>query len=702
MNHPLSPPAKLSIAMLAAIAGTGMPAIAQDTASVTLNPVVVTGSRVEAASFEQPFSIDVVGGSAIRAGQLAVNASEALAAVPGLVILNRQNYAQDLQISSRGFGARAAFGVRGVKLITDGIPASTPDGQGQVATFNLDTAERIEVLRGPFSSIYGNSSGGVIQLFSREGSGAPKLSAKLIGGSWGTTKIKLGAEGGIASGGYLLDVSRFDTDGFRDHSSATRDQAFGKLTLRPDEYSKVSFVVSGLHQDDTKDPKGLRWENFQADPRSVESVSTRFNTRKDIDHAQGGMNYERRLGPGQLQFNVYTGTRSIVQFLSVPTFVQANPTHSGGVIDFDRTFYGVGARWIQDIALAQGKLTLTAGADFDRSEDDRQGFENFVGDTLGVKGALRRDEIDTVTSTDPYVQLAWKGGPLSVQAGLRHSHVKFEVDDKYLVNGDDSGSVSFRKTTPAIGIAYEVSPTVNVYASAARGFETPTLGELSYSGPGGSFGFDLEAARSTQFEVGAKALIGDFTRVNAAVYQVRTSDELVVESSVGGRTAYQNAAKTLRQGLEIAVDSEISASLKARVSVAYLRAIYDQAFESRGNTIEEGKRMPGIPATTGYAELAWTPLAGITAAVEAIYRSRIFVEDSNTQRAAPSYAIANLRLTAKQQRGDWEFEQMLRVDNVFDRTYIGSVVVAEGQRRFYEPGTGVGYFLGIGASYRFN
>ncbi|MCB1916855.1 MAG: TonB-dependent receptor [Rhodocyclaceae bacterium] len=684
------------------VCGLAAPACAQQDAALTLKPVTVTGSRAEASSFEQPFSIDVVGGDAIRQGQLGVNASESLVAVPGLVIQNRQNYAQDLQISSRGFGARSAFGVRGVKLIADGIPASTPDGQGQVATFNLDMADRIEVLRGPFSSIYGNSSGGVIQLFTRDGEGPTKLSGRLIGGSYSTTKIELGAEGALGSGGFLVDASRFDTDGYREHSAATRDQAFAKITLRPDADSKLSLVANGLRQDDTEDPLGLTWETFQTDPAGVEDRALEFDTRKDIEHAQGGINYERRMGPGRLQFSAYAGTRSVMQVLAIPTFVQASPTHSGGVIDFDRRFHGLAARWIQAFAIADGSLTLTAGADYDRSEDDRQGYENFIGDSIGVRGALRRDETDTVTSLDPYVQVAWESGPMTLQAGLRHSHVEFDVDDDFLANGNDGGSVSYRKTTPAVGIAYAVSPAINVYASAARGFETPTLGELSYSGEDGSFGFDLEAARSTQFELGAKALVGDATRVNAAVFRIRTEDELVVESSLGGRTSYQNAAETLREGFELAVDSELSRALRVRAALTQLRAIYDDSFDAGGTLIEAGRRMPGIPRTTAFAELAWQAADGLNAAIEGFYRSKVFVEDSNTEQSAPSYAIMNLRLSADQRRGDWTIEQLLRVDNVFDRQYVSSVIVGDRNGRFYEPGTGLAWYAGIGARYRFN
>lgn len=703
-RHPALRP--LAAALLAALASQG--ALAAD---FSLNPVVVTGSRAEAESFDLPYSIDSVDAQRIGEGQLRVNASEALAVVPGLVVQNRQNYAQDLQISSRGFGARAAFGVRGVKLIADGIPASNPDGQGQAATFNLDTAERIEVLRGPMSAIYGNHAGGVIQLFSRDGQGAPSLTGSVMGGSWGTSKVDIGAEGQVGSTGYLLDLSRFDTDGYREHSAATRDQAFAKLSLHPDDDSKLSLIANALKQDDTQDPLGINWGTYRRSPRSADPVAIAFDTRKSIDHLQGGANYERRFGAGRLQLTTYAGTRSVTQFQAIPTGPQANPRHSGGVIDFDREFHGASARWIHTLPAGPGELTLTGGVDYDRSEDDRQGYENFIGTTTGVKGRLRRNEIDTVTSLDPYFQASWKLDKWTLQAGLRHSHVEFEVDDKYIVglNGNDSGEVSYRKTTPAAGLSYQVTPALNLYAAAGRGFETPTLNELSYSSAGGGFNFDLKPATSRQVEVGAKAFLGNNTRVNAALFQIRTEDELVVAGSVGGRTSYQNAPSTLRQGFELAVDSEFARNWRGRLAFTALRAIYDEAFSFvRGSgpaqvtvNVAEGKRLPGIPATSVYAEVAWTPLAGVTTAVESVYRSRVFVEDTNQENTAPSYALFNLRLAAEQIQGPWQFKEMFRVDNLFDRKHIASVIVGEGNQRFYEPGNGTSVYAGVSARYRF-
>lgn len=402
-------------------------------------PIVITGTFAPNPTFDLPYSIDTVDRAQIADGQLGVNLSEALNRVPGLVVQNRQNYAQDLQISSRGYGARAAFGVRGIKLLSDGIPASTPDGQGQAATLNLDVADRIEVLRGPASAIYGSNAGGIIQMFSRDGAGPPKVGAGTTFGSDGFNKNHVYSEGGDGQAGFLVDASRIDTDGYRDHSSASRDQTFAKVHVRPDEDSRLALTLSTLEQNGTEDPLGQTWEAYKHDPRSVSERAEEYDTRKSIHHQQLGMNYERAFSDATLQFNLYAGKRSVIQYLSIPRGTPANE-RGGGVVDFDREFHGGTLRWIQPITAAPGNLTVTVGADFDRSTDDRRGYQNFSGGTLGVKGELRRKEKDTATSLDPYVQAQWELDRWTVDAGLRHSNMKMEVDDHYLANGDSSGS----------------------------------------------------------------------------------------------------------------------------------------------------------------------------------------------------------------------------------------------------------------------
>jgi iron complex outermembrane receptor protein len=698
-----------AVAALFALSGAAVAADDMATTTAPTDVVVVSATRVGHTVFDMPAAIDVIDAARIREGQPRVNASEALAAVPGLVAQNRQNYAQDLQISSRGFGARSAFGVRGVRLIADGIPASMPDGQGQAATFNLDMAERIEVLRGPFSAIYGNHSGGVIQLFTRDGEGPPSIETTLTAGSYGSRKADMNAQGKQGGVGYVIDASRFETDGYRAHSAATRDQAFAKLTLTPLAGASLTIVASALRQDDTQDALGVSWATYQRDPRAGETdasdtqnpkrtLADRYNTRKSIDHQQIGASWEQRFGADRLRVTAYGGNRGVIQYQAFSKAFQAPASHSGGVVDFDRDFYGTDLNWLHVSELAGGKLSTTVGLEYGRSSDARQGFENFIGTQFGVKGALRRDENDKVTSVDPYLQAEWEAGAWMLSAGLRHSSVKISVDDHFLGNGNDSGSLDFSHTTPVLGVLYKLTPALNVYASAARGFETPTLNELFYSGSGGGFNFKLRAAQSTHLETGLKTRLDDSTRINAAVFQVRTRDELVVDSSGGGRTSYRNAGRTLRQGAELSLDSVWRNGFSTRLALTKLRAVYDQGFGS----VKDGSRLPGVPNVNAYGELAWKDAGDrFGAALEALASGKIYAEDANAEQPAPGYGVLNARVSAGQQWQGWRFKQFVRVNNLLDRQYVGSLIVGDTNKRYYEAAPGRNWLLGASAQYQF-
>lgn len=712
LPFPMQPAARRSAVLAAALAAAFPCHAASET--LALDSVVVTGSRIEHDSFDLPAAVDVVDAQKIAEAGARVNASEALAGVPGINVANRQNYAQDLQISSRGFGARSAFGVRGIRLVTDGIPASMPDGQGQAATFNLDRAERIEVMRGPMSAIYGNSAGGVIQMFTRDGQGAPGVEGRFSAGSYGSWKADLSSDGQVGPVGYVVDVSRFATEGYRQHSAAERDQSLVKLTWSPSQDGKLTFLASHFRQQ-AQDPLGLDWDSYRRAPASAASSALLYNTRKNIEQTQGGLNYRHNFGNQQIEVSAYAGTRSVIQYQSIPKSLQGNPRHSGGIIDFDRSYAGTSARWSGRFPVAGGQLTTTLGMDYERSEDDRRGYENFVGTQLGVKGKLRRQETDRVSSFDQYAQAEWQRGDFSLNAGLRHSRVAFAVADDYIsgpTNGDDSGNVSYERTTPLVGALYRLTPAVNLYASFAKGFETPTLNELFYSGTGGSFNFGLAPSDSKHAELGVKAFAGDNTRIDLALFQIGTRNELVVDGSLGGRTSYRNAGKTTRHGVELAVDSRWAGNFTSRLAYTWLDARYDEGFATRiynpatGNAqpalVDAGSRLPGVAAHTLFGELVWRdPGSGVYAGVEGIARGKVYVEDSNTLQAAPGYAIANLKAGIERRLGPLKVGAFARLDNVFDRQYVGSVIVGDTNGRFYESAPGRNWLAGVSLSHRF-
>lgn len=680
---------------------------------IELNPVVVTATRVDQKSFDVPGSIDAIDIRTIQDGQPRVNLSEPLARVPGVVVQNRQNYAQDLQISSRGFGGRSTFGVRGIRLIADDIPATMPDGQGQAATFNLDSAKRIEVLRGPFSALYGNSSGGVIQIFTEDGSERPTLTGDFLAGSFDTTKYGL-KFGGTAGGfNYIVSGSRFDTNGYRDHSAATRDHFNAKLKYDISARSRLSLVLNSLRQPQTQDPLGLTRTDFENNPTQAPTAKT-FNTRKSLENDQVGLVYEQKLRDND-SFKIvgYTGTRQIVQFLAIPTGPQNAATHSGGVVDLDREFSGIDARYTFKTAVAGQLFTLTGGFDYDTMKERRKGFKNVIGTQLGVVGDLKRDEDNTVANFDQYLQGEWlPNDDWRAVAGVRHSEVKFESEDFFIVpataNRDDSGSKKYSNISPVIGVIYSFTPKLNLYGNYGQGFETPTFAELAYRPDGSSgFNFELKPSKSRNFEVGLKSSIAEKTRLNVALFQIDTRDEIVPATNLGGRTTFQNATKTSRNGIEVGMETSFGKGFTALLSYAHLNAKFDETFTytttlagvTTPTVVNAGNKIPGVPSDTLYAELVWRG-QGMSAALEARYSGKVFVDDVNSDNAS-SYTVVNMRIGFDQKFGGFKLKEFLRVDNTFDKGYAGSVIVNEGNKRFFEAAPERNYTVGVTVSYVF-
>jgi iron complex outermembrane receptor protein len=679
----------------------------------TLQPVTVTATRTETPAFDVPASIDSVGAETIRDGKLQVNISESLGAIPGLAARDRQNYAQDVQISVRGFGARSTFGIRGVRLYVDGIPATLPDGQGQISNVDLGSAERIEVLRGPFSALYGNSSGGVIQVFTEDGYGPPTVSFSLAGGSNDVQREGIKFSGGTDRFGYVGSASHFYTGGYREHSAAERNIGNAKFTWRPDDGSKLTFVVNSVALPEAQDPLGLSRAQYDSNPRGVDPSATNFNTRKTVDQTQVGLIYERRIDAvNSLRAMVYDGHRNTLQFQSIPVATQGNPLNPGGVIALGRDYQGTDLRWTAKTSLADRPFTLVAGLAYDNLDEHRFGYQNFIGDTLGVQGALRRDEDNKVWNFDQYAQIAWQLTPaLRLDAGVRHSAVRFKSTDNYIVgpNGDDSGASDYDATLPVLGLLFAVTDDVHLYATAGKGFETPTLNELAYR-PNGQTGlnFGLQAARSNSLEAGVKTRVAGIGDLNAAVFQTRTSNEIVTLTNSGGRSTYQNAGATRRTGVELSWSQRWFENLRAQAAYTWLDAIYKDGFTTCTSApcttpnvaVGSGNRIPGLAANAFYGSLAWTPPQGWRGGVEARAVSKVYVNDTNSDQA-PGYVIASLNGGYAAQIANWTLAGFARLDNLFDRKYAGSVIVNEGNGRYFEPAPGRTWLLGVSGSVSF-
>jgi iron complex outermembrane receptor protein len=701
--------AGLCVAVPLAISVLGAPlASAQDDGD--LAPIVVTATRVPESSLDLPVSIDRVDKARIQDGQLQENLSESLDQVPGLSVESRQNYAQDLQLSVRGFGARSSFGVRGVRLYSDGIPGTMPDGQGQFSQFDLGSAGHIEVMRGPFSALYGNSSGGVIALFTEDGPPGSEVDAMLDGGSFNTQRYALKAEGSDALVNYVIDASHFQTEGYRTHSAAERENLNTKVRFDLSG-GTLTLIANAIDTPAIQDPLGLTTAQLAANPGQAGTNALLYNTRKSLDQEQVGAVYERSLAPGlDLSETFYAGHRSTTQYQAILTSAEVTPTSPGGVIDLDRGYWGTDNHLTDRWTPGGTSLSVTAGISYDHLSEAREGFLNYIGSTLGVAGALRRDQRNYVFDLDEYLQAQWDpDAHWRVLAGLRHSLVNVSSNDHLPAAGvfPETG-VSYGASDPVAGVTYRATQQLSFYGSYGRGFETPTLNDLAYRSVNGNppgLNFALQPARSDDYEVGVKSAATRFT-FDASVFYIRTHDELAVLQNSGGRSVYQNIGETERRGAEASATAVLGAGFDARLAYTWLRAQVAQSYSTCITlpcvlqSVAVGSRLPAVPENALYTALSWRkPKWGFSSTLEAVGRAQIYANDLNTQ-AASSFWAENLEAGWEQSRGAWTFHEFARIDNLANAHYVESVIVNESNMRYFEPDPGRTFSLMFRATFR--
>jgi iron complex outermembrane receptor protein len=551
------------------------------------------------------------------------------------------------------------------------------------------------VLRGPYSVLYGNSSGGVIALFT-----APV--ARAVGevevdvGSFGLRQLRLTAQSPLAGGWEVrASAAQMQIDGFRPHSAADKRQLQLRLGWRG-ERDHWTLRINDLDQP-AQDPLGLTRAQFDQDARQTTPQALEFDTRKTTRQSQIGLAWQHRFGGGPLResrLTAYAGMRDVTQYLAIAAATQGNPRHGGGVVDFTRGYGGMDAR----LRWAWPGVDVVAGLAIDHQHDDRRGYENYTGldaqRVLGQIGRLRRDEAGRARSVDGYAQAEvalserWH-----LHAGLRAGRIELSADDHYLSNGDDSGALRLHASQPVLGLRWSLAPGVQGHAALARGFESPTLGELAYRVDGtGGFNTALQPQRSTQAEAGLKAA-GSGWDARLALFEVRTSDEIGVATNAGGRSAFQNVGRTLRRGVE-AAGAWRSGAWQAQAALGTLHAVYRDTFKVCAGlpcnaptaVVAAGNRVAGAPRGTLFAALAWQGAAWGDWALEARGVGRTAVNDRNTDAAA-GYAVAALRASRSWAlMSGLDLEVLARVDNLFDRHHAGSLIVNDANGRFFEPG----------------
>ena len=685
-----------------------------------------------------PVSIDVVEKKDFE-GQLNMTLSESLIRIPGITAQNRTQMAQDPQISTRGFGARSTFGVRGIRVYVDDIPLSTPDGIATPGNIDIGTLKSIEVMRGPFSSLYGSSSGGVINLRTQNAPIDPEIGFNALYGSYNTDKELAYATGTSKGIEYLVNYSRYSSDGYRDNSQNEKEAATVKLKTNITSDTKLTMLFNWIDQK-ANDPGGLTSSEVYGQNRKMSSANNLAQkARVARDNRQVGFNLEHKINDHNfVNLIAYVGERNNLQYLYSAAYSSSTSGSglgkSGRASAIARDFYGTDIRWTSNNDFMGMPYQVLAGVSYGYQKDKRtddvanngEKSTDTTNSLCAVNGATSeyisncyklRDENNIAYNFDQYFQSQISATKdIDLHAGVRSTFVTLKNEDSLVGSPnntgitykyrDGNGKITARKTTPVVGVVYKASPTWNLYGNYGEGFETPTFIEMAYSDTTGNGpNFNLKPSTSENYEIGTKFFIGEQAHANIAIFKTNTYNELVSNASTSAYTSYTNAGKTQRKGLEASLESALPNNFNIYGSYTYLDAEFKTPFTTTYNStpsyILSGNRISGTYKEQLYGELSWRyPQLGFSTSFETRSNSKVFANDSNTVSVA-GYTIFNVRAGFEQKIQGWKTTEYLRVENLTDKDYIGSIKNNENTGRYFEPSAGRNYLIGVSASYQF-
>ena len=653
-----------------------------------LDPIEVTATRSLLAESDVAAAVSVIGADDVGRGRPLVSLAELLDQVPGLFVQNAGNFAQDLRLSLRGFGARSSFGVRGVAVIVDGIPQTLPDGQSQLDAIDPADVETIEVLRGPSSALYGNAAGGVIRITTRAPGTASAARFDQVVGRYGLIDSRASLAGGSEQLGLRLSAGRFDSDGFREHASVRQYRAGMQLRWQPDPDTRLTASAGYFDAPEEQDPGGISAETAAENPRAAREANVAFDAGETLEQWRFGAGLTHRFGANRHQQLRLTG------FAFLRDFANRLPFESGGQVAFDRTFTGLDGQYELDAPLAGLEQRLTLGVDLRRQDDDRERFDNLQ----GVRGPRVLDQRERVDSLGVYLQQRLRlGEDWTLRTGVRFDEVQLDVDDRFVDNGDQSGQRTWREWSPGIGVIWRAVESLSVYANLGSAFQTPTTTELANPadpGSGGGFNPALAPETARSLEVGLRGEIGGRLRYEAALYRARIDDAIVSfevpEFSGSGRDFFRNAGRATRAGIEVTASARLGENWRLRAGYTGTRFEFDRFVTPSGDF--SGNRIPGVPRHRGYASLDWDGDAGWYAGGDLRAASSVPANNANTA-ASTDYATFDLHVGRRLSLSAVDLELSLGLSNALDERYTDNVRVNAFGGRFFEPAAGRSWHL---------
>jgi iron complex outermembrane receptor protein len=674
----------LQLAPLALLVATCLAPAAKAQSQNADEQIIVTATRVDRPLSEVPSAVSVVDQDAIQLYRQQLALDESLSRVPGVFMQARYNFARDVRVSIRGFGARANFGIRGVKIIVDGIPETLPDGQGGVDGIDLASTSQIEVLRGPSASIWGNASGGVISVTTEPPPAEGFSELRVLGGEYDFQKLqfKTGRQGEKL--GYLLSVTDSEYEGYRDHARMENTQFTGRFNIDLGDDRELISVLSYTDQPISDDPGALNAALAESNPRMAWTSNVAFDAGEAQEKTRLGFVYNMPLKPGHsLQARSFVVSRD---------FSNRLPTQGAGAVDLDSSYLGAGLSYTFEGNLGSRPNTFLVGIDLEEQDDDRLRYDNL----MGIRGPLVFDQNEAVSSQGLFAQnnLALTDA-MSLTVGVRFDEVEYDVTDRYLADGDDSGNVSLNDVSPMVGLTYELTDRTSVYGTYSTSFETPTTTEFNLpDGMSGGFNGDLEPQKAENFELGLRGLLGTSTRYEVALFDITVDDELVqFETPVPDRFYFANAAKSSRQGIEFSLTAQPTDRISTLVSYTYSDFEFD-TFAEGGNDYS-GNVIPGIPEDLLFAEIVYQVPDGLYAAFDVMLVGEQYAENANNV-LVDSYTVGNLRFGYEFSTPSMRISPFLGIGNVFDERYPSDVRInAAFGGRYFDPAPERNVYAGV-------
>jgi iron complex outermembrane receptor protein len=668
--------------------------VAEDeTATVQLDPIIIRATRIQDEQEKLPVAVGTVGKTEIQQGRQQLGLDESLVNIPGLFFQNRYNFSQDLRISIRGFGARASFGIRGIRIFADGIPQTLPDGQSSVDAIDLGSTRRIEAIRGPFSSVYGAASGGVINIMTEDGPATPFVSGRINTGSYGFTQGQLKAGGQAGDLNYLVNGSETTLDGYRKHSDYRSKLLNSKFQYDLDDSSELTVVLNAVDSPKADDPGALTKSEVNQNRKQAAPRNLLFDAGEELDQQTLGFTYNKAFNTKHhFMLRNYYVMRDFKNRL--PFAVNSNG--QGGSVKLDRFFTGGGGNYSYSGDLLNRGNRLVLGFDIDAQRDHRKRFAN----NEGKLGDKTTDQDEDVTSYGVYFQDAFEmTDTLTLTLGTRYDKIQYKVDDHTAGNG--SGKTSFYEPSPMIGAVWSAHPAVNIYGNIARSFDPPTTTELA--NPSGTSGFnpDLDPQTATNYEIGVKGLLPGRVRYEVAVFYIEVDDELVrFELSGSGQSFFENAGSSTHKGLESALTMELLPGLTGTLAYTWSDFTFDTFRDRSGNNFN-GNKIPGVPDNQFHLELSYQHPTGFYASWDVLYADSFYADNANTVRSG-AYTVANLRAGFTRQWEHWEIAPFIGINNMFAEEYFDNIRLNAGFGRYFEPAPKRNYYGGIGIRYNFD